>query len=161
MEQATCGGGSSGFSLQPDINYAQAEATYNTCLANNSTDPFKTRYLDAAQAATDRLNYFLNACPYPQVKRNGVCVDPVTTTTTAPGTSTGATACLTDYTGPNSDPQVDSFCKLAAFDACLHRATQLTTYDAEGRSACATLSGLLSSIGATNTYSCNYCPYPY
>lgn len=74
--------------------------------------------------------------------------------------SDAAKACTTDYHGPNNDPQVDSYCKMAAFDACLHRATQQTTYDSEGRTACETLKGLLSATGTKN-YSCSYCPYAY
>lgn len=72
-----------------------------------------------------------------------------------------AKACATEYVGPENDPQTDSFCKLAAFDACLHRVTKLTTYDHEGRTACNTLKGLLESTGATGSYKCDYCPYPY
>ena len=88
---------------------------------------------------------------------------------TASGTSNGtisddvkakAKKCATEYTGPDDNPQTDSYCKLAAFDACLHRATKLTTYDQEGRTACTTLKGLLESTG-TAAYQCSYCPYPY
>ena len=72
-----------------------------------------------------------------------------------------AKACATKYVGPDNDPQTDSYCKLAAFDACLHRVTKLTTYDHEGSTACKTLRGLLESTGATGNYECSYCPYPY
>jgi len=68
--------------------------------------------------------------------------------------------CANEYKGPDTDPQPDSQCKLAAFDACLHRVTGLTTYDQEGRAACATLDGLLKST-TSKGYHCPYCPYPY
>lgn len=77
------------------------------------------------------------------------------------GGTGGAAACANAYNGPNNDPQLDPFCKQAALDACLHRVTGSTAYDAEGRSTCNLLKSFLSGIGATNTYSCGYCPYPY
>lgn len=77
------------------------------------------------------------------------------------GGTANISACLSSYTGTDTDVHLDSFCKVAAFDACLHRATGQSTYDAEGRASCKTLTDLLSSRAATNTYSCEYCPYPY
>ena len=162
-ETASCGSGASGFSNAPALRIAQAELAYDQCLATNSTEPFKTRYLAMAQDQADRVDFFQNACTYPQVKRNGVCVNPpAAQPAPTPGSSSSsAAACLTAYTGPDTDPQTDSFCKQAAFDACLHRITGQTAYDKEGRAACTVLGGLLEAIGATKTYSCTYCPYPY
>jgi hypothetical protein len=71
-----------------------------------------------------------------------------------------AASCANEYDGPNNDPQADSFCKLAAFNACIHRKTGVTNYDAQGRSSCQQLQSLLSSTGSKN-YQCRYCPYPY
>ena len=70
-----------------------------------------------------------------------------------------AASCANEYDGPNSDPQLDSFCKLAAFNACIHRKTGITDYDAQGRSSCQQLRGLISST--SGNYQCRYCPYPY
>jgi hypothetical protein len=165
-ESATCGLGSSGFSNTPNINVERANAAYYNCLANNSTEPFKSNYLTQAVDANDRLDFFLNTCTYPQVKRNGVCVDPPppnpvnTTPGAVSGSATSAQACAAEYSGPNSDPQFDSFCKMAAFDACLHRITNSTAYDTDGHSMCSLLDGLIKSTSG-GTYTCGYCPYPY
>lgn len=70
-----------------------------------------------------------------------------------------AASCANEYDGPNGDPQLDSFCKLAAFNACIHRKTGVTDYDAQGRSSCQQLRGLISST--SGNYQCRYCPYPY
>jgi hypothetical protein len=75
-----------------------------------------------------------------------------------------AKACANEYKGPEVDPQLDTLCKLAAFDACLHRTVQVTDYDAEGRRACKNLNDLLqTAVSAENRkkYNCGYCPYPY
>lgn len=69
------------------------------------------------------------------------------------------TACGSNYDGPNDDPQFDSFCKLAAFDACVHKATGKATYDQDGHNSCKTLRGLMDAT--SSKYQCHYCPYPY
>lgn len=86
---------------------------------------------------------------------------PPTTTTPIPsGSGGGAAACATQtYVGGINDPQFDSNCQLAQFDACLHTATGATTYDAEGRMACSAVNGLIQAT--QSTWSCRYCPYPY
>ena len=71
-----------------------------------------------------------------------------------------AASCANEYDGPNNDPQTDSFCKLAAYNACIHRKTGVTDVDAQGRSSCQQLRGLLNAAGSKN-YQCRYCPYPY
>jgi hypothetical protein len=66
------------------------------------------------------------------------------------------------YKNPDSvpyNPQIDSNCQLAQFDACLHKETGITNYDTEGRAACKVVNGLISSLNTT--WSCKYCPYPY
>lgn len=68
-------------------------------------------------------------------------------------------ACGSSYDGPNDDPQTDEYCKIAAFDACLHRATGSTDHDQEGRANCRTLRNLLDAVGGKSQ--CRYCPYPY
>lgn len=70
-----------------------------------------------------------------------------------------AASCASEYDGPNSDPQFDSFCKLAAFNACIRRKTGVTDYDAQGRSSCQQLRSLISNTNGN--YQCRYCPYPY
>jgi len=58
------------------------------------------------------------------------------------------------------DLQYDSFCRLAAFDACLHRAGY-DQYDSEGRSVCVILDDLVKSTGVKPA--CRTCnpKYPY
>ncbi|MDI1300342.1 MAG: hypothetical protein PSX71_00335 [bacterium] len=68
-------------------------------------------------------------------------------------------ACGSSYDGPDDDPQTDQYCKIAAFDACLHRATGSTDHDQEGRANCRTLRSLLDAVGGKSQ--CRYCPYPY
>jgi hypothetical protein len=63
------------------------------------------------------------------------------------------------YNNGAGDPQFDTNCKLAQFDACLHRSAGIAAYDAEGRAACAAVTGLVRSTGSR--WSCGYCPYPY
>ena len=68
-----------------------------------------------------------------------------------------ATACAAEpYSGGN-DPQVDSFCQIAQFDACLYKAGQ-TAYVQDWRNQCTVLAGLLQSTGST--FICHYCPAP-
>lgn len=69
-----------------------------------------------------------------------------------------AKACANEYDGPNDDPQTDTYCKLAAYDACLHRAG-ITEGDQSGRASCHTLNELLEATGSK--YTCRYCPYPF
>lgn len=71
-----------------------------------------------------------------------------------------AAACGTEYDGPTDDVQIDTLCQLAAFDACVHRTTGITDYDAEGRKSCQNLKTILEATRNTS-YSCRYCPYPY
>ena len=79
---------------------------------------------------------------------------------TSPAAAEAAKACASQpYLGSADNPQVDTLCKLAQFDACLHKATGLSTYDSEGRNQCKVIDGLLRAIGGN--WSCRYCPYPY
>lgn len=67
-----------------------------------------------------------------------------------------------EYQNPTAtpfDPQLDSNCRIAQFDACLRRKTGLTTFDKEGRAACSIVSDMIRNL--TGTWRCNYCPYPY
>lgn len=77
---------------------------------------------------------------------------------TTSGTGNAASCANQTYMGAANDPQVDTFCQLAQFDACLHRAGY-NQYDAEGRAACSTLTSLLQSTGSS--WRCQYCPYPF
>ncbi len=62
--------------------------------------------------------------------------------------------------GYADDLQYDSFCRLASFDACLHRAGY-TQYDKEGTWACVILDDLVKSTGVKRA--CRTCnpTYPY
>lgn len=68
-------------------------------------------------------------------------------------------ACEAEYRGPSNDPQLDSFCKLAAFNNCLDRKTGTTTYQAQTRSVCSQLDQTLRSLksGRAATYCPLYC----
>ncbi len=83
---------------------------------------------------------------------------------TTPAQIAAAQACTADaaYQNPTSspyDPQLDSNCRLAQVNACIHRDTGITAYDAQGRAACSIVQGLISST--TGSWTCKYCPYPY
>ncbi len=85
-------------------------------------------------------------------------------TVDSPEAVAAAQACASNasYDNPDSvpyDPQLDSNCRLAQFDACLHREAGVTAYDQEGRTACQLVSNLINAL--TGTWSCKYCPYPY
>ncbi|MDQ8038540.1 MAG: hypothetical protein REI12_14040 [Pedobacter sp.] len=56
---------------------------------------------------------------------------------------------------PWNDPQVDTFCQLAAFDKCLADAG-IMAYESERRQVCSVLKGTLQSIGG-NISSCAPC----
>jgi hypothetical protein len=68
-------------------------------------------------------------------------------------------ACQAEYRGPDKDPQVDSFCKLAAFNTCLDRKTGTTTYRSQTRSVCNQLDQTLRALksGRAATYCPLYC----
>lgn len=81
------------------------------------------------------------------------------------GNLTAAKACADlPYTGANGTPQVDSYAKLAQFDACLHRAGY-PEYDAEGRSVCTIMKSLLQATNSNWSHpACNFntaSGYPY
>lgn len=83
---------------------------------------------------------------------------------TTPAQIAAAQACTQDaaYVNPTSspyDPQLDSNCRLAQVNACIHRDTGITAYDAQGRAACNIVQGIISAT--TGSWTCNYCPYPY
>lgn len=83
---------------------------------------------------------------------------------TTPAQIEAAKACAADsaYQNPSSspyDPQLDSNCRLAQFDACIHRETGIAVYDPEGRAACALVETLQKAT--TGSWQCSYCPYPY
>lgn len=83
---------------------------------------------------------------------------------TTPAQIAAAQACTEDaaYQNPTSspyDPQLDSNCRLAQVNACIHRDTGITAYDPQGRAACSIVQSLTNTLGGS--WSCNYCPYPY
>jgi alpha-tubulin suppressor-like RCC1 family protein len=160
-------------------NYATANINYLRCAADNSTGSYKTQYTadyNAAVQAGGSTNLAGTFCWYLGTQPGhydafGLC-GPGAPANTSSVTSNGglsasqvsaAQACATEsYDNPQSrpyDPQIDSFCQLAQFDACLHRATNATTYDTEGRSACRIVTSLVQALGSN--WSCRYCPYPY
>ena len=164
-------------------NYSRAQINYYRCAMVNSSGTFKATYTDQYNWAVNNGTggpVDGTACNYngtqPGHYAFGICIPgaPVSMSTYTSTTGTGGTtltaaqtaaaqACATaPYNNPPSvpyDPQADSNCQLAQFDACLHAATGLTTYDAEGRAACSVVSGLISATGST--WSCSYCPYRY
>lgn len=86
--------------------------------------------------------------------------NPVTT----PAQIAAAQACTADtaYQNPSSnpyDPQLDSNCRLAQVNACIHRDTGITAYDPQGRAACSVVQGILNAT--SGSWTCKYCPYPY
>lgn len=83
---------------------------------------------------------------------------------TTPAQIAAAQACTQDaaYQNPASnpyDPQLDSNCRLAQVNACIHRDTGITAYDAQGRAACSIVQGIIGST--SGSWTCGYCPYPY
>lgn len=178
-----CGGAANNF------NYAElcvigdggrAQTNYWRCAMDNSTGAFKEQYANQynyASGAQVTLSpgdfcYWQGTQPG-HINWLGYCSPgaPETTRTTGTGGTTtltdtqiaAAEACaVAPYDNPPSvpyDPQFDSNCWLAQFDACLHSATGQTTYDAEGRGACSVVSGIINATGSTAR--CNYCPFPY
>ena len=175
-----CAGASSNYVYNTTCNTLNAgSATVNlyNCAMKNSTGSIKTYYTALYQSATQSAaaekyaggpcDYFGSTGHYNSILS---CI-PGAPTQSIVGSLTGLTssqtaaaaACATaSYDNPQSspyDPQFDSNCQLAQFDACLHKATGMTTYDQEGRDSCAVTSGFIAATGSTA--SCRYCPYPY
>ena len=77
------------------------------------------------------------------------------------GTSTaaGSDVCgLADYKGPNDDPQVDSFCKLAYNYSCLDKAAGQSNNASNIVKTCKVLDGTLKFTGpGTASQYCSYC----
>lgn len=87
-----------------------------------------------------------------------------TTGAATPEQIAAAQACTesSSYQNPDSkpyDPQLDSNCRLAQVNACIHKGTGIAEYDPQGRAACKIVNTLIQSL--TGTWSCKYCPYPY
>lgn len=57
---------------------------------------------------------------------------------------------------PYGDAQIDSFCQMATFDACIKEKTGLTDYELERKQVCQTLRGFAKSTGADPTL-CGAC----
>jgi hypothetical protein len=83
----------------------------------------------------------------------------------AGGSTSGATttdlsggACnMSNYNGPTTDPQFDTFCQNAFINTCLDKATGTTTYQAQTLTVCTTLDGFLKAVGSGTA--ANYCGY--
>lgn len=117
---------------------AVIESVFNTALASATSVP----------DLMDRIKSGFTAAGYPAAA--GATID----------NTTVATNCISQpYAGGANDPQVDTLCKTAQFDACVHAATGSTATDIDGRAQCTTLSGILQSTASS--WSCQYCPYPY
>lgn len=73
--------------------------------------------------------------------------------------TSGAGACnMSAYSGPNSDPQFDTFCQNAFINTCLDQASGTTTYQSQTKSVCTILDGLLKATGGTSAAKyCSYC----
>lgn len=82
--------------------------------------------------------------------------------TTASGNSStsgtgGADACSSQtYLGGADDPQVDTLCQIAQFDACMYQATGNVAYNSDKSNQCTVLNGLLPYLNTT--WACRYCP---
>ena len=76
----------------------------------------------------------------------------------SPAVTAAAQACPKEYSGPDDDPQFDSFCKLAQINQCLDRVTSATTYAAQTQAACNTLDQMLRKTkGGRAANYCSYC----
>jgi hypothetical protein len=79
------------------------------------------------------------------------------TTTPTPG-SNGNSPCAEPYTGPNVEPQLDSFCQNAYGNSCLDRANGTSLYREQTKVVCRILDGTLKALG-DNRSSAQYCSY--
>ena len=77
--------------------------------------------------------------------------------TAAQTAAANACASLDNYQGMPDTPQIESYCKIAYFDACIDKAVGTTTYKAEATSMCSIIKELAGATGST--YQCRYCPY--
>jgi alpha-tubulin suppressor-like RCC1 family protein len=80
-------------------------------------------------------------------------------TGTSGGSSTGGStdACSAQpYVGGAGDPQVDTFCQIAQFDACMYSATGNSAYITDRNNQCTVLNGFLPYL--STVWSCRYCP---
>jgi hypothetical protein len=66
--------------------------------------------------------------------------------------------CGEPYTGPNIDPQFDTFCKNAYVNSCLDKKTGTSTFLSQTKTVCGVLDGLLKATNgpAASNY-CSYC----
>lgn len=142
----------------------QADIAHTVCWANNSLDPYRTRYVNNANYSASQYGlrqptynflpdfYFVAGAATGGSGTSG-------TGTSGTGTSTGGgtDACSTQtYVGGANDPQVDTFCQIAQFDACMYAATGNAAYNTDKSRQCTVLNGLLPYL--STTWSCRYCP---
>ncbi|HJW57095.1 MAG TPA: DUF4214 domain-containing protein, partial [Burkholderiaceae bacterium] len=71
--------------------------------------------------------------------------------------SSGGACSISNYNGPNTDPQFDTFCQNAFINTCLDQASGTTTYQAQTQTVCTTLDGFLKAVGSGTA--ANYCGY--
>ncbi|RZI44165.1 DUF4214 domain-containing protein [Herbaspirillum sp. HC18] len=76
---------------------------------------------------------------------------------TAEADAAGSACSLSNYKGPNQDPQFDSFCKNAYVNTCLDQTTGTSTYQAQTQTVCKVLDGFLKAVGSGTA--ANYCGY--
>lgn len=130
------------------------EATIKSVIAKAISDG---KAAQSVSAGVDSAKNGFAAAGYPVPGTSG------TSSQASPAQLSAAQACVQDSAYQNSsgvpyDPQLDTNCRLAQVNACIHRDTGITTYDPQGRAACAIVKELLNQAG---TWSCRYCPYPY